>query len=69
MTSHPVPPTRDTAVEAGTRAGSFPLERLRKRSDFLRAALGRRGVAPGFILHFRARPDRPGPIRAVFPFF
>ena len=66
MTSHPVPPTRDTAVEAGTGAGSLPLERVRKRSDFLRAARGKRVVTPGFILQIRARDDHDGPMRVGF---
>lgn len=66
MTSHPVPPTRDTAVEAGAAAGSLALERLQDRADFLRAARGTRVVTPGFILQMRRRPDADGPVRAGF---
>ena len=66
MTSHPVPPTRDHAVEAGTGAGSLRLERLRKRADFLRAARGKRVVTPAFILQIRARDDHDGPMRVGF---
>ncbi|WP_299694524.1 ribonuclease P protein component [uncultured Tateyamaria sp.] len=66
MTSHPVPPTRDTAVEAGTGSGSLPLERLLKRADFLRAARGRRVVTPGFILQIRPRPVAGDVMRVGF---
>ena len=66
MTSHSVPPSRDTADAAGADAGSLTLGRLLKRSDFLRAARGKRVVTPGFILQMRPGPDANGPMRVGF---
>ena len=46
-------------------AAVFALETLRKRSDFLAAARGRKVPTPGFMLQIRDRKD-DGPIRVGF---
>ena len=48
---------------AGRRAA--PVQRLRKRADFLDAATGPRAPAAAFVLQTRARPDT-GPPRVGF---
>ena len=42
-------------------AGTVPLETLRQRADFLRAAQGRKAGTGGFLLQGRARGDAAGP--------
>ena len=66
MTSQCVPSTPDPADAARADAGSLLLQRLVKRSDFLRAARGKSVVTPGFILQMRTRADRDGPMRVGF---
>ena len=66
MTSQCVPPTPDPADAARADAGFLPLQRLIKRSDFLRTARGKRIVTPGFILQMRTRADHDGPMRVGF---
>lgn len=46
-------------------AAVFAFETLRKRSDFLAAARGRKVPTPGFMLQIRDRKD-DGPIRVGF---
>lgn len=66
MTPSPVPQTSLTAGERAPDAGLLPLETLRKRADFLRAARAKRTATPGFILQIRRREDTDGPIRVGF---
>ncbi len=44
----------------------MPVERLKRRADFLAAARARRVVTPGFVLQGRARADGQARIRAGF---
>ena len=46
-------------------AGLLPLETLKVRADFLRAARGKRIVTPAFVLQYTPRNDDPG-IRVGF---
>lgn len=60
MTGHPVPDaTQPPAVSV------LPTT-LRKRSDFLRAAKGKRAAATGFLLQARDRADGSDTIRIGF---
>ena len=66
MTPSQAPLSSTPAGQGKPATGSFALQTLRKRSDFLRAARGRREVMPGFILQHRARRDDDITIRVGF---
>ncbi len=66
MTLPQAPVPSLTAGKQVPDAGFLPLETLRVRSDFLKAARARHTALPGFVLQWRDRDDSDGPIRVGF---
>ncbi|THH34451.1 ribonuclease P protein component [Aliishimia ponticola] len=54
------------AAEGSAPLAALPVSVLRNRSDFLRAARGRKVPSPGFILQIRNRRDDDPAIRVGF---
>lgn len=71
MTLPQAPRTSTPAGQEAPAAGSLllrpqPLQTLRLRADFLKAARARHKATPGFVLQWRVRDDANGPIRVGF---